>query len=125
MWLSSPIRESIAAELRHMHRPEIADLVLAADFAVVGRTLMIDSVSLFRAEIRSPSNRVFFEHWICLAAMRTGIPIDSALIFPQEGRLSWQVNYFVDHGLAERQKVLLSQPRLEVSIWDSGFCLRP
>ncbi len=109
MWLSSPIRDSIAAELRHMHRPEIADLVLAAEFAIVDRALLIDPALLIRTDIHSSSSRVFFDYWICLAAMRTGIPIDSALIFPHEDRVPWQVNYFVEHGSTQRQGLLYPQ----------------
>jgi len=109
MWLASPIRDFIAAELRHMHRPEIADLVLVANFAIGGRALLIDPAPEDRAGIRSQSNRAFFENWIGLAAMRAGIPIDTALIFPLEERLPWQVNYLVDYGPVQRQ-TLLPQP---------------
>ena len=109
MRLSSLLRDSIAAELRHMHRPEIADLVLAAEFAIVDRALLMDPALLVRAEICSASNRAFFEHWICLAAMRTGIAIESTLILPYEDSRPWQVNYFVDHRLPERLTSLLLQ----------------
>lgn len=110
MWLASPIRDFIAAELRHMHRPEIADLVLVANFALDGRVLLIDPASQVHAEIRSQSNRAFFENWICLAAMRAGLPIDTALIIPGEDRHPWQVNYLGDHKPAGRNVPLSRQP---------------
>ncbi len=110
MWLASPIRDFIAAELRHMHRPEIADLVLVANFAIGGRALLIDPAPQVRAEIRSQSNRVFFEYWICLAAMRAGFPIDTARIVPGDDRHPWQVNYLGDYKPAGRDVPLPTQP---------------
>lgn len=110
MWCASPISDFIAAELRHMHRPEIADLALVANFAIRDRALLIHPAPQVRAEIRSQSNRVFFETWICLAAMRAGLPIDTALIIPGEDRHPWQVNYLGDHKPAGRDLPLPPQP---------------
>lgn len=110
MWLASPIRDVIAAELRHMHRPEIADLVLIAKFAIGGRALLIDPAPQVRADIHTQSNRAFLENWICLAAMRAGLPIDTAVIIPREDCHHWQVNYLGDHKPAGGVVRLLPQP---------------
>jgi hypothetical protein len=69
------VRHILCDELYEMHRPEIADLLKAAEFAFSGRTLWIHP----QPEEQSP----VCETVLNLAALRAGLPIDAAYLYPQ------------------------------------------
>lgn len=72
---ASVVRHILRDELYEMHRPEIADLLEAAEFAFTGRVLWIHP----QTEEQSPTSETVLN----LAALRAGLPIDAAYFYPQ------------------------------------------
>ena len=71
--LSAPetalVRARLSRELHSLHRPEYCDLLSSAEFAIRGRTLLVN-LCLFPDEAME-------ETWT-LAAVRSGLPVDAA-----------------------------------------------
>lgn len=74
--LSAPetalVRARLSRELHSLHRPEYCDLLPSAEFALHGRTLLVN-VSLFPDEM--------MEQTWTLAALRSGLPVDAAQLY--------------------------------------------
>ena len=70
------VRHILCDELHEMHRPEIADLLEAAEFAFAGRVLWIHPQT---AQEQSTGCEIVLN----LAALRAGLPIDAAYLYPQ------------------------------------------
>lgn len=74
--LSAPetalVRARLSRELHSLHRPEYCELLSSAEFALEGRTLLVN-VCWFPDEVMEKT-------WT-LAALRSGLPVDDAHLY--------------------------------------------
>ena len=97
-WLppSPTLVQRLVFSLRELHRPEVADLVLAGTVSLAGRVLLVEPHRLWREQIRAADTRRWYEELLTLAGLRVGLSIESTLLCPPPDRFREGVDHWAD-----------------------------